>query len=226
MYQIWRRSCTVNVVIFGKISRKCSQDISRGGIFVSPAKHSDTYGSLCPSSVCLSVCHTRRAMFCRRHMHSSECCHYFSRFYSYFLHKGIWVLFSRGDNFREEDKNAKITHTRNFPRLQYLYYIRRIRPLKWKRGLQSVYWGYEGQLDWLIADILWSAMRKTAKRYVLWGAVSVVLASLAHAPMRPLIERTASWMYPRFIITSQCIHNTKTYYVRRSTCFESWSILR
>ena len=28
-------------------------------------------------SVCLSVCHTRIAMFRRRHMHSSECCHYF-----------------------------------------------------------------------------------------------------------------------------------------------------
>ena len=74
---------------------------------VSPAKHSDTYGSLCrpsvcrlcclrsivthrdhfvrrPSiclsvrpSVCLSVCQTRIAMYRRRHMHSSECCHYF-----------------------------------------------------------------------------------------------------------------------------------------------------
>ena len=36
---------------------------------------------LCPSvsvrpSVCLSVCHTRIAMFRRRHMHSSECCLY------------------------------------------------------------------------------------------------------------------------------------------------------
>ena len=29
-------------------------------------------------SVCLSVCHIRRAVFRRRHMHSSECCHYFS----------------------------------------------------------------------------------------------------------------------------------------------------
>ena len=29
----------------------------------------------------------------------------FSR--SYFLHKGIWVLFSRGSNFCEEDKSAK-----------------------------------------------------------------------------------------------------------------------
>ena len=28
----------------------------------------------------------------------------FSRFYSYFLHKGIWVLYSRGGIFREEDK--------------------------------------------------------------------------------------------------------------------------
>ena len=30
----------------------------------------------CPS-VCPSVCHTRIAMFRRRHMHSSECCRYF-----------------------------------------------------------------------------------------------------------------------------------------------------
>ena len=32
-----------------------------------------------------------------------------------FLHKGIWVLFSRGGNFHEEDKivkNTKITPTR------------------------------------------------------------------------------------------------------------------
>ena len=46
----------------------------------------------------------------------------FSRYYSYFLHKGIWVLFSRWGYFREEDKsakNAKITPTRKFPRLQY-----------------------------------------------------------------------------------------------------------
>ena len=28
-------------------------------------------------SVCPSVCHTPIAMFRRRHMHSSECCHYF-----------------------------------------------------------------------------------------------------------------------------------------------------
>ena len=37
---------------------------------------------------------------------------YISRCYSFFLQKGIWVLFSRGGNFREEHKsvkNAKIT---------------------------------------------------------------------------------------------------------------------
>ena len=34
--------------------------------------------SVCPS-VCLSVCHTHRAMFRRRHMHSSEWCHYFNK---------------------------------------------------------------------------------------------------------------------------------------------------
>ena len=47
----------------------------------------------------------------------------FSRNYSYFLHKFIWVLFSRGGNIREEDKSAKnmkITPTQKFPRLQYL----------------------------------------------------------------------------------------------------------
>ena len=40
-----------------------------------------------------------------------------------FLQNGIWVFFSRGGNFRGEDqnaKNAKITPTRKFPRLQYL----------------------------------------------------------------------------------------------------------
>ena len=40
---------------------------------------------------------------------------------SYFVHKAVWALFSRGGNFREEDKsakNAKIIPTRNFPRLQ------------------------------------------------------------------------------------------------------------
>ena len=31
----------------------------------------------------------------------------FSRYYPKFLHKGVWVLFSRGGNFREEDKSAK-----------------------------------------------------------------------------------------------------------------------
>ena len=47
--------------------------------------------------------------------------------YSYFLNKVIWVLFSRGGNFPEEDniaKNVKITPKRKFPRLQYL---------KWKQ---------------------------------------------------------------------------------------------
>ena len=28
-------------------------------------------------------------------------------YYSYFLHKGIWVLFSHGSNFCKEDKSAK-----------------------------------------------------------------------------------------------------------------------
>ena len=52
-------------------------------IFVLPAKHSDTEGSLCPLSVCLSVRLSHfsvtlsKAMFRRRHMHSSECCNYF-----------------------------------------------------------------------------------------------------------------------------------------------------
>ena len=48
----------------------------------------------------------------------------FSRYNSYFLHKGIWVLFSRRGYFREEyqsAKNAKITPTRTFPYLQYLF---------------------------------------------------------------------------------------------------------
>ena len=45
-----------------------------------------------------------------------------SRYYSYFLDKGIpvWVLFSRGGNFHEDQsaKNAKITPTRKIPCLQ------------------------------------------------------------------------------------------------------------
>ena len=37
-------------------------------------------------SVRLSVCHTRRAMFRRRHMHSSECCHYiFEKCFGFFF---------------------------------------------------------------------------------------------------------------------------------------------
>ena len=63
---------------WGKISRKCWQDISRGGYF-----HDTT-----PNS--------------------------FIKVYG--------VFFSRGGNFREKDKsakNAKITPTRKFPRLQY-----------------------------------------------------------------------------------------------------------
>ena len=38
-----------------------------------------------------------------------------------FLHKGLWVLSSRGGNFPEKKnaKNTKITPTRKFPRLQY-----------------------------------------------------------------------------------------------------------
>ena len=45
---------------------------------------------------------------------------------SYFLHTGKWVLFSRGGNFREEDKSAKIaklTPMRKFPRLQYADFV-------------------------------------------------------------------------------------------------------
>ena len=40
-------------------------------------------------------------------------------FSSYFIHNGIWGLFSRGGNYREEDKrakNAKITPTQKFPK--------------------------------------------------------------------------------------------------------------
>ena len=45
----------------------------------------------------------------------------FSRYYSYFLNKVIWDLFSREGIFREEDNiaiNAKVTQTRNTPRIQ------------------------------------------------------------------------------------------------------------
>ena len=44
----------------------------------SIATHRDHFvrRSVCPS-VSPSVCHTRIALFRRRHMHSSECCHYF-----------------------------------------------------------------------------------------------------------------------------------------------------
>ena len=48
----------------------------------------------------------------------------FSRYFSDFLNKEIWALFSCGGNFCEEDniaKNAKITPTRKFPRLQYCF---------------------------------------------------------------------------------------------------------
>ena len=44
------------------------------------------------------------------------------QFSRYFLIKVLWVLFSRGGNFHEEGliaKNAKITPTQKFPRLQY-----------------------------------------------------------------------------------------------------------
>ena len=66
---------------WGKISRKCWQDISRGGNFheTTPFSFINSYG----------------------------------------------FLFSRGGNFREEDKsakNAKITPTRKFPRLWNLFY--------------------------------------------------------------------------------------------------------
>ena len=40
------------------------------------------------------------------------------RIHSYFLHKGLCILFSYGDNFREGDKsvkNVKINPTRKFP---------------------------------------------------------------------------------------------------------------
>ena len=42
-------------MIFLSSSPKC---LAAHTVFVSPAKHSDTKGSLCPSSVFLSVCHT------------------------------------------------------------------------------------------------------------------------------------------------------------------------
>ena len=37
--------------------------------------------------------------------------------------KAYGIYYSRGGNFREEDKSAKITHTRKFPRLQYDWQI-------------------------------------------------------------------------------------------------------
>ena len=38
---------------------------------------------------------------------------YFSRYSSFSLHRVIWLLFSRGGNFREEDKSAK--NAKNYP---------------------------------------------------------------------------------------------------------------
>ena len=46
----------------------------------------------------------------------------FSQYYSYFPHKVIWVLFSRGENLGEENsiaKNTKITPHEKFSRFQY-----------------------------------------------------------------------------------------------------------
>ena len=37
-------------------------------------------------------------------------------FHSYFLHKGIWVLFLHGGNFCADNKSAKITPVQKFPR--------------------------------------------------------------------------------------------------------------
>ena len=45
-------------------------------------------------SVCPSVCHTRRAMFRRRHMHSSKCCHYFD--YSSLIYSTVPILQAAG----------------------------------------------------------------------------------------------------------------------------------
>ena len=68
----------------------------------------------------------KRGYFCRGEI-SRKCWQdftwgLFSRYFSYFLHKGMCILFSRGGNFCKEDKsanNAKIMPTRKFPRLQY-----------------------------------------------------------------------------------------------------------
>ena len=50
------------------------------GVCQLPVKHCGTKGSLCPASVCPCVClpdsHTFLVVTHRRHMHSSECCHY------------------------------------------------------------------------------------------------------------------------------------------------------
>ena len=85
----------------------------------------------------------------------------FSWYYSYFLHKGIWVLFSRGGNFREEDKsakNVKITPTRNFPGLRYR---------KWKLDCFLVLWKDSRSLEqqdtkyhfshYIVYEIKWQA---------------------------------------------------------------------
>ena len=78
--------------------------------FVSPA--SVVCPSVCPS-VCLSVCHTRRAMFRRRHMHSSECCHYFlviSRSNGLcmpYLKSPLLIIFWQMDVWKNEEKSLK-----------------------------------------------------------------------------------------------------------------------
>ena len=77
------RYCKHGYFRWGKILRKCWQDLSRGGNF--------------------------------------------QRFYfTFFLNKVLWVLFSCGGNFREEGhiaKNPKITPMRKFQRLQYLSFV-------------------------------------------------------------------------------------------------------
>ena len=91
--------------------RQCEKEISRSLqvhvpcsslFFVLPAKHSGTYGSLCPASVCLSVCPVGTlflevksiAMFRRWHLHSSECCHYVHISNTWCMYEVIFVLYS------------------------------------------------------------------------------------------------------------------------------------
>ena len=91
VWTIWKKSLVYylsgNSVCFSVCSHtllsKLLQEIYVVLIFVS--REAWRHIGITSSVVCTSVCHTPIAMFRMRHMHSSECCHYFLS-----LLNGIW----------------------------------------------------------------------------------------------------------------------------------------